>query len=92
MVVRYYEFAMGRQLHKIKIKIWETVECWMVDKKQLQRNIRINELLHFIGNGWPNETTDIIQDLNTTLLLNFFNKYAGQKVPAWRKRSLRFER
>lgn len=37
------------------------------------------------GMDWPNETTDIIQDPKYDSAFKFFNKYAGQKVPALAK-------
>src|SRR5205814_3463673 len=41
------------------------------------------------GLDWPNETSDIIQNARYDSALHFFNKYAGQKVPAVATNALR---
>ena len=52
MVVRYYEFAMGRQLHKIKIRnMGRPVECWMVDKNNYKGMFALMSYCIYWGNG-----------------------------------------
>ena len=62
----------------------------MVDKNNYKGMFALMSYCIYWGMDWPNETTDIIQDPKYDSAFKFFNKYAGQKVPALAKTQFAF--